>query len=343
MAAMFDKLIKFFEVEFGEGGSVVLGFKPKELSRDDIIKLLGSVNMRHSQNLQDEKVNPIEYIKTNLHKRYESNPVIKFSEHMDVYNLVFRMYDCDPGVYDWPLSLVRERARLPPDPVETIMNSHWANPRAVLRWWKGGEMSKEQYTRGFKLDTLATVRDYFVNEDPWILETAIDREEVKALFGVLYKMGYVVMVRGYFIPKAKPKKEWLKWKPALTPKTSKVILDWPPSFAIIRMVQDVEEVQKTEIAEIEPGMIQTSLVLGMDEWACRKYKKRLVRIENVGSLKGTKQSIKRIVFLFGDRQGLIGGKHLPHLIYKGVSRLEGLCHAIKVLVGKEVEFKASVI
>lgn len=334
MTSTFETILKYYDVEFANGGSIVIGFKQKKLSNDEVMRALGSVNFKHQKNLLKDGVDPLLYIKENLPNRYNGNVVLILSEHMSSYNKIFRVFDNNPVVYDWPLDKVLELCRLPPDPVSSILDEYYANPYAVMRFYSWENVSFEQFTRGFKVDTLVTVRSYFVNEDPWILKTGVDENEINNVLKLLFKLGMVEYTRGYYIPKLKKKGKWLKWRS--TPSVEDLVLDWYPSFAMIRKFKSVDFTipKYNKPVQIEINQViafgKNALVVTMDVWATKSYKRESTPFENLREYKPNRHNnISKVVFLFGNSQATKAGLYLPHVIFNNRTRMDGACYALE--------------
>jgi hypothetical protein len=344
---MFKRLARVYNVKYhDEYKDMVIGIDTNSRSSDILQELaLSGLTYKYRRIVLDKNLDAVQYVKENFDDLYKRERLFAITEMIDDYNLLFNLYDCDPVVYDWDAPRVTSELALPPDPVDTIMNTHWMNPWAVIHSGKL-PMSREQWLRGFTPAALQAVRHYFQSEDPWVLRT-VPEEDTRGIFAILFQKHYITKKGGHWIP-TKPRKGHLLWKKH----NSKFGLMWDiePSFSQVAAAeggtitttttfpgppQELLDVQST----VDPGS-RTTLYVGLDGWVLRRLNPDWTSIPYLDIQRAIfgKKSVtpSRIIFVTSSSQ-VRCQLDLPHAVYPGVTRLQVLCKFIQTCLEKRLK------
>jgi hypothetical protein len=191
-------------------GDTILGLKKKN-PNETLPDMLGGISMKHIAAIQKSD-DPEKYVaetfpdKLNT-SRYE---FLQIYFNIDDYNKVFQYFNLNDQVYTWDIETIKLLSKRPPNLVNSICDDHYPNVYAVMSFFP--DLDRNEYLKGFTLDTIYHVRKFIVTEDITTLQTGYDQEEIKRLMVHLTHLGLLERIGNtdnYFVSNSdshRPKK-----------------------------------------------------------------------------------------------------------------------------------------
>ena len=251
---------------------ILIGYQRKEQDPNTLLRsLLGVLPVYHIKKLAEKDIDVVAYIQNALpESRWGAIKAYQRILHLDDYNELFKVYGRSTGaleVYDWPLAVVQ--ARLKDDPLDTIDNTHWANPHASGK-------TDTPYT----FRALTSMRKYMIHEDPWYLRV-VPRIELDMLVRELVRRNVIsVTARGVIVPVK------MKSRVRIGAANCRNFVPIHPSFSVLLAKPHVnsclcERVKVTLVTQLPPEndetfFINTAVSFESKVWVSRKHAVRTV-------------------------------------------------------------------
>lgn len=169
--------------DFEEEHGLIIALKKKE-ARNILPEMIGGVSRKHIHNIKISE-NPEEYVLNHFKNRVNSSKyeMLQIYFNLDEYNKVYQYFNLNERVFAWDCEKVKLLARQPPNMVNNICDEYFPNVYAVMSFFP--DLDREEYLKGFTLNTIYHVRKYIVTEDINSLSTAYNQSEVTRLFEYL--------------------------------------------------------------------------------------------------------------------------------------------------------------
>ena len=298
---------------------------PKEINR------VASEWLNHLELVQANKMNlsVYQYIQQERPETLALIPEIRIQDDILLYNKLFVIYD-SRDVYDWPLNEAQKRLFDVKDVVSIIMNRYWPNPYAYLHFTTNTDVSINDICLGYHPETVISVRNFFLNEDPWHL-THKDQNEAKQILNHLVKDKLLRVKNGFFVP-THQHLDHLTWRTCTVKmiEGQKMITDIEPSFQSVAL----------NLPKIDCSFPECPVISNIEKncffvWLHHHKECNIYRINAL-----TEQRKRPLVVVFrSNNKKILNEVKMLHLVYKGKSRLQVLALYMKLLLDKHYKNK----
>lgn len=310
-----------------DGGIVGLKLSDSDDIRKTLDNLIVDEGSDVTKNEYDKRVESgatdmelIAFIREKIPKRQTTLDMLM---HLEDYNKLFQIHGLDDmSWYGKPYAEIENFLNNPPDPILTIDDEMWANPHGVLFYCN---VNKQKYTHGFTLRAIGAVRNYLWYEDPFYLQAAPEDEYVD-LMQYLCKMGILVRLGKYFVPKRKNRRKRLGFTPT-------EFESMEPSFANLNptptVLIDPVPVQEIEESVSDPRVME--IYMGTDLYNLKNYQ---IYGKNACCTLLKNRKIYQVVFKYRRKQDMDRDLYLNHYNYTNATYLQVAAESVMKILGR---------